>query len=60
MWKTLPDGNARIAFVETFWGARDPAFRKEFERRVAFRRREPRPRTRSSSEVCPTAAWSSS
>jgi GWxTD domain-containing protein len=36
MWKTLPDGNARIAFVETFWGARDPAFRKEFERRVAF------------------------
>jgi GWxTD domain-containing protein len=36
MWKTLPDGNARIVFVETFWGARDPAFRKEFERRVAF------------------------
>jgi GWxTD domain-containing protein len=36
MWKTLPDGNARIAFVETFWGARDPAFRKEFGRRVAF------------------------
>ncbi len=36
MWKTLPDGNARLAFVETFWGARDPAFRKEFERRVAF------------------------
>ena len=36
MWKTLPDGNARIAFVETFWGARDPAFRKEFDRRVAF------------------------
>src|SRR5262245_25358842 len=36
MWKTLPDGNARIAFVETFWGARDPEFRKEFERRVAF------------------------
>jgi GWxTD domain-containing protein len=36
MWKTLPDGNARIAFVETFWGARDPAFRKEFQRRVAF------------------------
>jgi len=35
-WKTLPDGNARIAFVETFWGARDAAFRKEFERRVAF------------------------
>jgi GWxTD domain-containing protein len=36
MWKTLPDGNTRIAFVETFWGARDPGFRKEFERRVAF------------------------
>jgi GWxTD domain-containing protein len=36
MWKTLPDGNARIAFVETFWGARDPAFRREFDRRVAF------------------------
>ena len=36
MWKTLPDGNARIAFVETFWGARDPAFRMEFEKRVAF------------------------
>jgi GWxTD domain-containing protein len=36
MWKTLPDGNARIAFVETFWGARAPAFRKEFDRRVAF------------------------
>jgi len=36
MWKTLPDGNTRVAFVETFWGARDPAFRKEFERRVAF------------------------
>jgi GWxTD domain-containing protein len=35
-WKTLPDGNARIAFVETFWGARDLAFRKEFERRVSF------------------------
>jgi len=35
-WKTLPDGNARIAFVETFWGKRDAAFRKEFERRVAF------------------------
>jgi GWxTD domain-containing protein len=36
MWTTLPDGNARIAFVETFWGARDPAFKKEFEKRVAF------------------------
>src|SRR5262245_10170832 len=36
MWKTLPDGNARIAFVETFWGARDAAVKKEFERRVAF------------------------
>ena len=36
MWKTLPDGNARIAFVETFWGGRDPVFKKEFQRRVAF------------------------
>jgi GWxTD domain-containing protein len=35
-WANLPDGNARIAFVETFWGARDPAFHKEFARRVAF------------------------
>lgn len=36
LWAKLPSGNERMAFVETFWGARDPGFRKEFERRVAF------------------------
>jgi hypothetical protein len=60
MWKTLPDGNARIAFVETFWGARDPAFRKRVRTAGGVRGREPGPGRGADSGVLPTAAWSSS
>lgn len=35
-WSELADPNARVEFVEKFWEARDPLFRKEFERRVDF------------------------
>jgi GWxTD domain-containing protein len=42
-WTSLTDPNARVAFVEQFWTARDGlpltdgrTFRQEFERRVAF------------------------
>ena len=35
-WSELGDPNARVDFVEKFWEARDPLFRKEYERRVAF------------------------
>jgi GWxTD domain-containing protein len=42
-WAALTDPNARVAFVETFWVARETVpgsggrtYRQEFERRVAF------------------------
>lgn len=35
-WSALTDPNARVDFAEKFWAARDPRFRTEFDRRVAF------------------------
>ena len=35
-WTKLADDDARRDFVSRFWQRRDPKFREEFERRVAF------------------------
>src|SRR3954447_14376399 len=35
-WAKLPNDDARRDFVSHFWQRRDPRFREEFERRVAF------------------------